>query len=103
MLPLTGTEHIRGLQLRRSQAARLTAHGKTMSRAVLLSLTEAEVLAKCASAKVGVSAIETLHGGGVRLVCMSTAGAELIRQTLKSKLIVGEVTRQRYRPLHSTW
>lgn len=74
-----------------------------MSRTVLLSMTEAQVLAKCKAAEVGVSAIENLHGGGVRLVCMSMAGAETIRKTLKSSLIVGEVTRERYRPRHSTW
>lgn len=72
-----------------------------MSRQVLLSLTEAEVLARCAAENVGVSAIEKLQGGGVRLVCMSSAGAELVRTKLKSKLITGEVTRERYRPKHS--
>jgi hypothetical protein len=74
-----------------------------MTRIVLLSMTESDVLAKCQAAKVGVSAIENLHGGGVRLACMSTAGAQLIRKALKSQLIVGEVTRERYRPRHSTW
>lgn len=74
-----------------------------MSRTVLLSMTEAEVVAKCTVEKVGVSAIERLHDGGVRLVCMSSAGAELIRKVLKGKLIVGEVTRERYRPRRSSW
>ena len=74
-----------------------------MSRTVLLSMTETEVLTKCMAEKVGVSAIERLHNGGVRLVCMSSAGAELIRNALRGKLIVGEVTRERYRPRHSTW
>jgi hypothetical protein len=74
-----------------------------MSRVVLLSMTEAEVLANCEAAKVGVSAIENLHGGGVRLVCSSTAGAELIRKRLKAHLMTGEVTRERHRPNHSTW
>ena len=48
-----------------------------MSRMLLLSMSEREAVAKCEDAKVGVSAIERLHSGGVRLVCMSTAGAEL--------------------------
>jgi ABC-type transporter Mla MlaB component len=74
-----------------------------MSRAVLLSLTEAQVLAKCEAANVGVSAIEKLDSGGVRLVCTSAAGAEQIRRTLKAHLISGEVTRERNRPRHSTW
>jgi hypothetical protein len=74
-----------------------------VSRTVLLSMTEAEVVAKCTAEKVGVSAIERLHDGGVRLVCMSSAGAELIRKALKAKLIAGEVTRERYRPRRSSW
>ena len=74
-----------------------------MSRTILLSMAEADVLARCRTEKVGVSAIEQLQSGGVRLVCMSTAGAELIRQTLKGKLIVGEVIRERHRPRHTTW
>ena len=74
-----------------------------MSRTILLSMTEADVLAKCATNKVGVSAIEPLQDGGVRLVCMSTAGAEQIRGALKKHIIAGEATRQRHRPRHSTW
>ena len=74
-----------------------------MSRTLLLSMTEADVLASCQRAKVGVSAVEKLHSGGVRLVCMSSAGAEQIRKTLKSSLIVGDVTRERIRPRHSAW
>jgi len=74
-----------------------------MSRTILLSMTEADVLAKCMAEKVGVSAIERLTSGGVRLVCMSTAGAEQIRKSLKSKLIAGEVIRERHRPRHSAW
>ena len=74
-----------------------------MSRMILLSMKEADVLARCATEKVGVSAIERLQGGGVRLVCMSTAGAKLIREALKSKLIVGEVIRERHRPPHRGW
>jgi hypothetical protein len=74
-----------------------------MSRTVLLAMTETEALAKCMTEKIGVSAIERLHDGGVRLVCMSSVGAETLRKKLKSKLIVGQVTRQRIRPQHSTW
>lgn len=72
-----------------------------MSRAVLLSMSQAQVLEKCAANNVGVSAIETLHGGGVRLVCMSAAGADLIRGTLKNKVIVGDAIRERRRPRYS--
>lgn len=74
-----------------------------MNRMLLLSMTERDAVAKCLEAKVGVSAIERLHSGGVRLVCMSSAGAEMMRKTLKKHLIVGEVVRERHRPQHVTW
>jgi hypothetical protein len=74
-----------------------------MSRAILLSLDEGEVVARCLKAKVGVSAIEGLIGGGVRLVCLSSAGAELIRKTLKRHLIKGHAVRERHRPPTPLW
>lgn len=69
-----------------------------MSRTINLSLDEREVRAKCLSAKVGVSAIERLPDGGVRLVCMSTDGAERLRRKLKAHVIKGDVVRSDYRP-----
>lgn len=69
-----------------------------MSRAINLSLDESEAMAKCQSAKVGVSAIERLPSGGVRLVCMSMEGADRLRRRLKSHLIKGDVVRSHYRP-----
>jgi hypothetical protein len=74
-----------------------------MSRAILLSLGEGEVVAHCLKAKVGVSAIEGLVGGGVRLVCRSSAGAEQVRKTLKQHLIKGEAVRERHRPATPLW
>ena len=74
-----------------------------MSRAILLSMDEREAIAHCLKANVGVSAIENLVSGGVRLVCMSGSGAELIRKTLKKHLIDGEVARERYRPRTPHW
>ena len=74
-----------------------------MSRVVLLSMSESEVIAKCHDAKIGVSAIERLATGGVRLVCMSVDGAAKIRNKLKAHLIKGEVVRERLRPVRSHW
>jgi hypothetical protein len=74
-----------------------------VSRVVQLSLDEGVVVIRCMSEKVGVSAIESLPGGGVRLVCMSGEGAAKIRKKLKAYLINGEVTRERHRPLTGTW
>jgi hypothetical protein len=74
-----------------------------VSRVVHLSLDEGVVVIRCLSEKVGVSAIERLPGGGVRLVCMSNEGAELIRTKLKRYVIDGTVARERFRPKTGTW
>ena len=69
-----------------------------MSREILVALSEGEVVTKCLAAKVGVSAIERLPDGGVRLVCMSTNGADTMRKAFKSHLIQGTVVREKQRP-----
>jgi hypothetical protein len=69
-----------------------------MSRVILLSMSEADVVAKCEEGKVGVSAIEGLASGGVRLVCMSSDGADAMRKKLKTHVITGTVVRERMRP-----
>ncbi|MES2137749.1 MAG: hypothetical protein V4502_11910 [Pseudomonadota bacterium] len=74
-----------------------------MSRVIHLNLEEGAVISKCQAADVGVSAIERLPQGGVRLVCMSSDGAEVIRRKLKSHLIKNEVTRERHRPVKPLW
>ncbi|MEA3066822.1 MAG: hypothetical protein QOK41_229 [Sphingomonadales bacterium] len=74
-----------------------------MSRVILLSLSEGEVIAKCLDAKVGVSAIERLPAGGVRLVCMSGAGAALLRTKLKKSLLDSHAARERHRPVSPLW
>jgi hypothetical protein len=74
-----------------------------MSRVLNLNLEEGVVAIRCLSEKVGVSAIESLPGGGTRLVCMSNDGAALIRKKLKAYLIAGDVTRERFRPTKPLW
>jgi hypothetical protein len=74
-----------------------------MSRVLFVSLDEGDVVSRCASANVGVSAIERLPEGGVRLVCMSNDGAETMRKKLKSHLIKDQVARAGYRPTAPTW
>ena len=64
-----------------------------MSRVVNLSLSETAARDHCDSRKIGVSAVERLPDGGVRLVCMSGQGAEQVRRTLKGKLIKDPVRR----------
>lgn len=74
-----------------------------MSRVVHLNLDEGVIVIRCLSEQVGVSAIERLPNGGVRLVCMSSAGADRIRRKLKAYLIKDEVVRQRHRPVTPLW
>ena len=74
-----------------------------MSRVVLLSMSERDVIAKCLEGKVGVSAIERLASGGVRLVCMSSDGAMTMRKKLKAHIIAGDVVRERFRPIKPQW
>ena len=68
-----------------------------------VKMEEGAVAAACAKEAVGISAMEKLPQGGVRLVCMSADGAETMRTKFKRHLINGEVTRERVRPSRSLW
>lgn len=74
-----------------------------MSRALNLKMTEAEVVRHCRDKSIGISALEALPDGGMRLVCMSGYGAAQIRSKLKSRIMEGEVRRERFRPLRPLW
>jgi hypothetical protein len=74
-----------------------------VSRVVHLDLDEGVVVIRCLSENVGVSAIERLSSGGVRLVCMSSEGAARIRRKLKGYVIQCDVTRERHRPVTPLW
>jgi hypothetical protein len=52
----------------------------------------------CEEQSVGVSSVEELSSGGVRLVCMSSDGAARVRRSLEAKLIEGNTVRTRIRP-----
>ena len=74
-----------------------------MTRSLFVNLDEADVIARCQKEKVGVSALERIPSGGVRLVCMSVDGATLMRRKFKSQLIAGEPVRARHRPTRPLW
>jgi predicted Fe-Mo cluster-binding NifX family protein len=74
-----------------------------VSRVVHLNLDEGVVVIRCISENIGVSAIERLSSGGVRLVCTSSEGAARIRQKLKAYVIARKVTREKYRPPNPLW
>jgi len=74
-----------------------------MSRALLVALNEGQVFAACSADKVGISALEHLASGGVRLVCMSSEGAARMKRKLGRHLIDGVAVRQRHRPATPLW
>jgi len=74
-----------------------------VSRAIFLALDEEGARARCLKENVGVSAVENIPGGGVRLVCMSADGAAIIRRKLKTLVIAGDVVRERHRPTSPLW
>ena len=74
-----------------------------MSRTLFLNLEEGPAVARCLREKIGVSAIERLPAGGIRLVTMSSAGAEQLRKALKPHLMQGEAARERHRPTTPLW
>ena len=70
---------------------------------MFLSMTAAKAASKCEAEKIGVSVIEELPGGGVRLVCDSVYGAERMRKQLKSHLLAEDTLRFKWRPRTPLW
>lgn len=58
-----------------------------------LSLTEAEVTARCDKAGVAISAIEALPAGGTRLITVTGDGADTMRRAFAKNIIEGRVKR----------
>ena len=75
-----------------------------MSRTLFLGLDEGTVVARCLKENVGISAIERLPGGGVRLVCNGSEGADRIRSVFKAKLMKPDgIAREPHRPRTPLW
>ena len=74
-----------------------------MSRELYVTLDEEVVRSRCDARNVGISAIENLPDGGVRLVCMSSDGAETMRASVRSNLMKQGATRTRHRPVTPLW
>jgi hypothetical protein len=72
-----------------------------MSRAMFVNLSEDQVIAKCEAEQVGISALEKLPGGGVRLVCLSSDGAAIMARKFKSSLKPDTTKREPFRPAYS--
>ena len=74
-----------------------------MSRAVNLAMREEAIAKHCRDEDIGISVLEALPGGGVRLVCDSVYGAEQIRLKLKRHMIDGDPRRAQLRPRTPLW
>lgn len=75
-----------------------------MSRTIFLKIEEGEAITRCLKEKVGISAIERLPGGGIRLVCMSSDGADRLRKLLSSRVLKEEDhVRMGHRPRTPLW
>lgn len=75
-----------------------------MSRALFVNLDEKKVMAMCHAENVGISAIERLVSGGVRVVCMSSHGAFVMEQKFKGHIVPEDAAvRARRRPLSPLW
>lgn len=74
-----------------------------MSRAMNLSLSEAEVQSACDAANIRISAIEPLPQLGTHVVCRTSEGADELRAKLGKHLIEGKVKRYAFYRIPSSW
>jgi len=65
----------------------------TASRAMNVSIAQADVEALCRKHAASISAIETLHSGGTRVVLQNNQGAETMRKAFGKKVMAGAVVR----------
>jgi len=64
-----------------------------MSRAININVTRDQAVAACAKHKVPISAIETLHSGGTRIVLNNADDTAIMVKVYGSKVIRGAVIR----------
>lgn len=74
-----------------------------MSRAINLAMGEAAIVKHCSDNGIGISVLETLPEGGMRLVCDSAYGAEQIRSKLKRHVLAVDTRRAAFRPRTPLW
>ena len=74
-----------------------------MSRAINLDMAEGAIVKHCSDKGIGISVLETLPGGGMRLVCDSAYGAEQIRSQLKRHVLAMDTRRAAFRPRTPLW
>ena len=74
-----------------------------MSRAVNLAMGEDAIVKHCSAHGIGISVLENLPEGGLRLVCSSSHGAEQIRTKFKRHLLASDARREKIRPRSPLW
>ena len=74
-----------------------------MSREINLAMTAEEVVKHCRDKDIGISVLEALPDGGVRLVCSSGHDAHQIRARLSKRIMEGSPRRTRFRPTKPLW
>lgn len=65
----------------------------TASRAMNVNIAQSDVEALCRKHDASISAIETLHSGGTRVVLQNNEGAETMRKAFGKKVMAGKVVR----------
>ena len=74
-----------------------------MSRAINLAMGQDAIVKHCTDNRIGISVLEALPGGGMRLVCDSAYGAEQIRSRLKRHVLAVDTRRAAFRPRTPLW
>lgn len=64
-----------------------------MSRAININAAQEHVIATCAKRNLPISAIESLHSGGTRVVMNNITDTAIVAKAYGSKVIQGTVTR----------
>ncbi len=70
-----------------------TAAATSTSRAMNVSIAQADVVSLCRKHGAAISAIETLHTGGTHVVMLNGDGADTMRKAFGKKLLTGAVVR----------
>lgn len=73
-----------------------------LTRAMNLKLAEQDVIDRCHSKGIAISAIETLLSGGTHLVCVTIEGADDARILFKQAIIHGHVRRASFQRIDIT-
>ncbi|WP_245829492.1 hypothetical protein [Sphingomonas dokdonensis] len=69
------------------------AQSVPLSRAINIAADENDVIATCAKRNVPISAIETLHSGGTRVVMNNITDTQIIAKVYGRKVITSAVKR----------